>query len=71
MKRGPTCTGNAATPAIHKGDHMTTYTLKDLWNLACKHDNIEPSSKFVVFSTENPWAKKYNTLLYLRAQSRG
>jgi hypothetical protein len=42
------------------------YTLKDLWNLACKHDSIEPSSKFVVFSADNPWMKKYNTLLTLR-----
>ncbi len=44
----------------------TTYTLKELWAKACEHDNIEPSSKFVVFSDDNPWIKKYNTLLNLR-----
>ena len=45
------------------------YTLKDLWNLACKHDGIEPSSLFVVFSKDNPWAKKHNTLVLLRQQA--
>ena len=24
------------------------------WNLACKYDNVNPASKFVVFSKENP-----------------
>ena len=43
-----------------------TYTLKDLWNKACEHDGIEANSKFVVFSKDNPWMAKYNTLLNLR-----
>ena len=46
-----------------------TYTLKDLWNKACEFDRIEPSSLFVVFSTDNPWAKKHNTLVLLRQQA--
>ena len=48
---------------------MTTYTLRDLWIKACQHDSIEPSSKFVVFSTGNRWAKKYNTLALLISQA--
>lgn len=48
---------------------MATYTLKDLWIKACKHDGIEPSSKFVVFSKDNPWAKKYNRFALLIAQA--
>lgn len=36
------------------------YTIRQLWELACKHDGIEPDSKFVVFTDKNPWAAKYN-----------
>ena len=43
---------------------MATYTLKDLWIKACEQDGIEPSSKFVVFSKDNRWAKKYNNFVY-------
>lgn len=50
---------------------MSTYTLKDLWNMACKHDGIEPDSKFVIFGTDNPWAKKYNTLACCITQAAG
>ena len=50
---------------------MATYTLKELWNKACKFDGIEPSSKFVVFSTKNRWADKYNTLARLMLTERG
>ena len=48
---------------------MATYTLKDLWIKACKHDGIEPDSKFVVFDKANPWAVKYNRLALLIAQA--
>jgi len=48
---------------------MATYTLKDLWIKACEQDGIEPSSKFVVFSKDNRWAKKYNTLALLISQT--
>ena len=47
---------------------METYSLKQLWIKACEYDSIEPESKFVVFSTANPWAKKYNTLACLITQ---
>lgn len=43
---------------------MTTYNLKQLWVKACELDGIDPSSKFVVFSQGNRWAKKYNDLAY-------
>jgi hypothetical protein len=44
---------------------MATYNLKQLWIKACKQDGIDPTSKFVVFSKGNKWAKKYNDLAYL------
>jgi hypothetical protein len=42
-----------------------SWTLAELWALACKHDGIEPDAalatcQFVVFSDGNPWLKKYN-----------
>ncbi len=48
---------------------MATYTLKDLWIKACEADGIDPDSKFVVFSKDNRWAKKYNTLALLISQT--
>jgi hypothetical protein len=48
---------------------MATYTFKDLWRKACEYDGIEPTSKFVVFSKGNPWARKYNTLACLISQT--
>jgi hypothetical protein len=48
---------------------MTTYTLRDLWIKACELDGIDPTSKFVVFSKDNRWAKKYNTLALLISQT--
>lgn len=48
---------------------MKHYTLRDLWIKACETDDIEPSSKFVVFSKDNRWAKKYNALALLIAQT--
>jgi len=47
---------------------MATYTLKDLWIKACEADGIDPHSKFVIFSKDNRWAKKYNTLACLISQ---
>lgn len=41
---------------------MPTYTLRELWVKACEHDGIDPESKFVVFTQDNPWMRKYNTL---------
>lgn len=38
-------------------------TVKQLWVKACEFDGIDPTSKFVVFSDSNPWAKKYNQAL--------
>ena len=48
---------------------MATYTFKQLWIKACEHDGIEPTSKFVIFTKDNPWAKKYNTLAVLISQA--
>lgn len=30
-------------------------TVRAVWRSACKHDGIDPESKFVVFSTGNPF----------------
>lgn len=35
-------------------------TLKQLWAKACEADGIDPNSKFVVFSKDNPWIARYN-----------
>lgn len=42
--------------------------VRSFWVKACKHDCIDPDSKFVVLSDENPWASAYNRAmgLYLR-----
>ena len=37
--------------------------IQDAWNVACHHDGIDPSSKFVVFSPDNPAARRYNDLM--------
>jgi len=46
-----------------------------LWAKACKHDGIDPTSKFVVWSDSNPYAASYNDamgrLLELRGQRAG
>ena len=33
--------------------------------MACKHDGIDPKSKFVVFSRDNPFVGKYNKAMTL------
>ncbi len=48
---------------------MAAYTFKQLWIKACEQEGIEPSSKFVVFSKDNRWAKKYNALARLISQT--
>jgi len=54
---------------IKKEKTMKTYNLKQLWTKACEQDDIDPASKFVVFSKGNKWAKKYNTLALLISQT--
>ncbi len=34
--------------------------VKELWNKMCEWDKVPPDSKFVEFSDDNPYAKKYN-----------
>ncbi len=34
--------------------------LKALWNKTCKHDEVEPTASFIVFSTDNPYVAIYN-----------
>lgn len=29
------------------------------WNLMCEHDGVDPSSKFVVFSSSNPFTAQH------------
>ena len=43
----------------------TKHTVKELWTLACKHDSIDQSATFVVFSDDNPWIDKYNRAMGL------
>jgi hypothetical protein len=45
-----------------------THTINELWKLACEADGISPDSKFVEFSENNYWAKKYNTAMMLYAK---
>ena len=45
---------------------MAIYSLRDLWVKACEYDGIDPESKFVVFSDDNPWMRKYNLLACIR-----
>ncbi len=49
---------------------METYTIREAWVNACKEDGIDPESKFVEFSENNAWAKKYERAveLYLAAK---
>ena len=37
------------------------------WRLACQHDGIDPNSKFIVFSDNNPYNQQYHaaTIAYL------
>ena len=35
---------------------------KALWIKACRHDGVEPTEMFVVFSDDNPHAKRLNEL---------
>jgi hypothetical protein len=51
-----------ARTAANVAKTSKTYTLRDLWVKACKADGIDPQSKFVIFSTDNPWMTKYNAL---------
>mgnify|MGYP003395336588 CR=1 FL=1 len=37
--------------------------IKSAWEQACKRDGIESTSKFVVFSTDNPFAKTHDELM--------
>jgi hypothetical protein len=34
--------------------------MKVLWKKCCEHDGMEPASKFVVFSNDNPYLAFYN-----------
>lgn len=37
-----------------------------LWRRACEWDGIDPDAKFVSFSGNNHWAKKYNAVFEIR-----
>jgi hypothetical protein len=45
--------------------------LAELWAKACRYDGIPADAKFVSFSEDNPYMKKYTTLFdwALRAQA--
>lgn len=36
---------------------------KLLWNLMCKHDDVDPNTNFVVFSDDNPFTTEYSAAL--------
>lgn len=35
-------------------------TVRACWRLACKHEEIDPSSRFIVFSKDNPVVPYYD-----------
>ena len=37
---------------------LKEFLKKENWIKACKYDNIDPDSKFVVFSDDNPYKNK-------------
>ena len=45
-------------------------SVKKLWQKACAFDKIPIDSKFVEFSTENPYVKEYNNAILLNQQKR-
>lgn len=38
-------------------------TVKKVWEAMCKHDGIDPDSRFVVFSDDNPYTQFWNSAL--------
>lgn len=44
--------------------------LKALWIKSCRFDGLNVNSKFVIFSEENPYIKKYNRIASLQLQSK-
>jgi hypothetical protein len=48
--------------AIDKVNKLRVKT-KILWEKKCKYDNIDPSEKFIVFSDNNPYSKKYDKII--------
>ena len=47
----------ATSDAMKINQELTKRYEREIWELACKHDGIDPDSKFVVFSRENPYQK--------------
>lgn len=41
-------------------DKEQSYTINDLWNLACEEEGINPETEFADFPNTNYWAKRYN-----------
>ncbi len=53
-------------PATEDAEHLLRRLdteQKDLWNRACDWDKIPRNSKFIVFSPNNPYAKKQNEVM--------
>jgi ribosomal protein S27AE len=44
----------------YKTANVAVTNIKDLWIKACQYDNIPADSKFVNFSSTNPYATLYN-----------
>ena len=40
--------------------------IKALWIRACRFDCIDHKAKFVIFSDENPYIRRYNKMVCLR-----
>jgi hypothetical protein len=45
--------------------------LKEAWRNMCHHEGVHANSKFVMFSDDNPFKARYDTLmdLYLRGKT--
>jgi len=41
------------------------YTIKEAWRYACQEEGVSEDTKFVVFSDDNQWAKRYNKAMSL------
>ncbi|KKN02468.1 hypothetical protein LCGC14_1117450 [marine sediment metagenome] len=37
--------------------------LRAIWIKSCRFDDIDPTASFVVFSTDNPYQKRYNKIM--------
>ena len=52
-------------------ESVVAESVATLWDAACKHDGIDPTSKFVCWSDSNPYAASYNDAMGRLLELRG